>query len=874
MTRLLWRVVSLWIRRSIPTDKADPILGDLVEDLRERRRVGGKVAAAIWLLRECRSMTAAYGTPERDAPASSVNVSDSLTGIWHDLIYSARLLRRHKGFAVTAVLTLALGVGANIAVFSAVRAVLLSDLPYPAARELTYITLNTEGGNTGVSLTPATVAALEAQADLFQVVGASVSTQPAALGGDSSTAAVHRRDVSAGFSRLSALPPVLGRHLEPGDYTPGTDVVVIAERLWRTHLGASPDIIGSTVVLDGLAARVVGVVPDGFDVLGYADRDRAPTVWQPLVWTAEDLDPASGNFMLTVVARLVPGSSVTDAQQILDGRSAIWPIGTPTQRIRSVTMEPLHERETGSIRAGLWLVQAVAILLLLIACSNLANLFLAHGVTRRHEMGVRVALGAGRGRVFRQLITEIALVAVTGGIVGVGLASIVVPLLVTSASWTLPRPEMVSVGFVELLAGLGLGFATLLLAGTGPAWMASTGNVRGRVAAPGRSQRMLRSALVASQVVLTVVLLVSAGLLVRSFVRLVSLPLGFDPAGLVLAELRLPRDYMEPGRRAALAEQVQRALASKFGEARATVGDDLPFSGTTEWGFQLIGPDDSRHTGRAIARRISPHFMDVLRQPVSRGRNILPSDLAGDAAVALVNEQFERTWGQGDVLGRQLLASGRRLTIVGIVGDSQFRNVVTPEAAVYLMDDRRSASLTLAVRSDRPGTAGDEIAEVIRAIDTRIALTRAHTVDERLAGMQTQRRFYLAMFSLFGTLGLVLAAIGVYSVVSHTTRQRSREAGIRMALGARAGQVTRLMLRQGLHPVAAGLLLGVTAAWWITGALQAHPTFGAQLFHTTAHDPLTFGATIAGVLAVAIVASWIPAARASRVDPASVLKAE
>jgi putative ABC transport system permease protein len=876
MTRLLWRVATWWIRRRLPADVTDPILGDLAEDFSQRQRTQSWFAAGVWLLRESLSITGAYATRPITSSIGLINGVPVLRGLWNDVRFSARLLARHRGFPLAAILTLALGVGANIAVFSAVRTVLLSDLSYPDAASLVSVTLKVSTSPNGdMSPNIATFEALSRQRDVFLHLGASQWVGDLLIATEGIADGISTHKISAGFCDVTGLQPIQGRRFDVQDFTSDTPVALISQSLWISHFGRRP-LQGLTMRIAGGMADVVGVMPDGFDIGGRTDQPAQ--VWLPYRWSEADRSPASGNFSLQVVGRLVPGLSIDEAQSRIAALDGTWPSGPPRNRVEGARLKSLRERYAAYARSGLLLLQGVSLLLLLITCSNLAHLFLAHATTRQRELVVRTALGASGRRLIRLLVAEAALIALAGSLLGVLLATLAVPALTGAASWALPRASEVHVSVIDLAVGLALGSLVVLTFGVVPAWLTARGDQlqtlrAGANATPSRQTRIRRGALVAAQVAFATVLLIAGSLLTRSFHRVTSLPLGFDATGLMVANVQLgPGSQSE--RRITL-RGLENQLRSHFGPGNAAIGGSMPYSDGE------IGPGAARTPAgypdgpRDVAYRSgSPDYFNVLKIPILRGRGFLPSDDAGSEAVAVVNEQFVREFGEGrDLLGTRRRIGVRDVTIVGVAADTRFASAAPPQAAVYWPTFQRSGHAVI-LRTTNLVAATQELREVARLVDPRIVVIQPELVEVKIALQLAQRRFYFLVVTLLAGLGLALTSLGLWGVVSHLTCRRARESAIRIALGARQGDVTRLVVLQSLAPVVMGLALGVVGAWWAARGLESNTVLQAQLYEMSAQDPVTFVASVFSLLVVAAVACWVPAARASRVDPASVLRAD
>lgn len=771
-----------------------------------------------------------------------------------DVRGGVRVLARHPGFAVAATLTLALGVGANVAVFSAVRSVLLDEPPYPEADRLVEVTEVVERMVPHGLTLDWLDAVRQGTSALAGVAGRTTTTRTARGNGDAARVSVAQ--VTESFFPVFGVSPTIGRPLGPADFASDARPAVISASLWHSQFGGRPDVVGSTIRLDGGLWTVVGVMPDTFA----GDRDGV-AVWVAL----RDTRPGS---LVSTFARLAPDATLDEAEAqvnaILQPRQRelgdIELVGGLRLRRLGARVEVLGTHEAGLAAPGLLLLQGVAAFLLLITCANLANMCLAHATARRREFALRAALGAGRGRLTRQVLTEAGLIAVAGGTIGLAAAAWVAPALISTDASILPHSIVVTVRWPDFAVGFGLAAVTTLLFALLPARLAASSNplqtIRELPAARnGRRAGFIRGTIVAVQVVLALVVLAGAGLLLRSFAALVSVPLGFDPRGLAVVEFALPPATVAAGgeewRR--FADRTADAARDRLGAEGLALASEVPFgfsgSSSTAW---MVGDDPFEFDRSSMASivHVSPSFFDVLRIPLARGRLFEPGDDAGSRSAAIVNEAFVRQFGKGgDLLGVTLSTERTPFTIVGIVGDvrNAFRSA-RPAVYTSLAQDP-ATRLAIVLRTPTSGAAIEDLRSVVRALDPDVPLTGAGTLDAGVARRDARRRFYLSMLSLFAGLAGSLAVIGIYGVAAHEAGLRRHEMGIRLALGASLPRVTRHLIADGLKPVALGLACGVAAAWWVTRALEANTLFSSQLFQVTPHDPLTYVAVSTMLLA-------------------------
>jgi predicted permease len=869
--RLLLLAFPLSFRRRF----GDDMTALFADRLRAAQRAGP--GAVVTLAGRTIVDVLAHGIRERRASARPL-ARFGLAGIAQDVHFALRLFRQRPAFPAAAIATLALGIGANVAIFSAVRAVLIDELPYDEADRLVHLSQVIERvAAPGLSLEH--MAALRNGAPALQLVGGTQFDVVAARGEDASEQVVSR-GVTGDFFGIFGVRPALGRALVPGDA--GSPVAVISDRLWRTQFQAAADVVGRVIYVSRVPYTIVGVMPAGFAPQFSADSG---VLWRPL-------DPAEGKGLLTTFARLAPGVTIEQARAQVaavmkpHGRDLRF-AGGNVRRYLGMSVERLGEAEARYASSALLLLQGIAALLLVVTCANVANLSLANASARQRELVVRTALGASRGRLVRQLLTESTVIAAGGAALGVAIAFWTAPALFSlfPASARMPRGLGGSVHLPELGAGLGLGVVCAYTFGVIPALLASRAPAGGLLRPEGRetasrAARLFRSSLVASQVLVAVVGLIGAGLLIKSFIRVVSLPLGFDPRGLVVADFRMPEaaDGDAPVNTAAMVRRLVADVRGRFPGHDIAIGHAVPHAPSLSSGDWIVGTAWDFDRGRyAESHTVSDGYFDALGMRILRGRAPGRDDVQGSPLVAVVNETFEREFGGGEPLvGRSITSrSQETYTVIGVVGDTR-EGTRVPRAAVYRALGQASGfhTVEVAIRRTTVGVAAGELRALVRAIDPDIAVIAIDTMEQRIARSQSQRRFYLAMLSLFAGLAGALAVVGIYSVASHVTASRTRELGVRMALGAMPGAVVRLVLGQSVLSIASGLGTGLVAAWLVAGLLEVNVTFASQLFEVTPHDGPTYAVVAAGLLVVGLIASWVPARRASRLDPARVLRAE
>jgi putative ABC transport system permease protein len=812
-----------------------------------------------------------------------------IPNLLRDLRLGFRAIRRRPGFAAAFIGTLALAIGANTAIFTVVRAVLLRSLPFAHAGRLVAIH----------SVEPGSDRQPFAIADVFDFVEANQSFEAllaygawsANLTGVDEPVSLPAQWVSRGFFDAMGVRAALGRTPLPEEEAPGGPrVALLGDGLWRTRFGADPAILGKVLRLSGEPYEVIGVLPRGFLFLTPGAELVSPVVLES--------DPRrarrSATFM-RLVGRLRTGTSLTAATRDLDAIVARLRAAYPdTNASRSgVRLEPLAELVVGSYHRMLVLLQAAVALVLLIACTNLANLLLARLAGRRPELALRAALGARRRDLARQLLAETGVLALLGGAIGVGLAHFGVRMLLAFGPARLPRAAEIGIDLPVLAFGLGLSIAAGLAIGLAPALQGSgrglvqgLGGVgRGNTAGPGRSRA--RAVLVAAEVGLSLVLLVGAGLLLRTLHRLQQTHPGFRADHLLSVQLSLPKSrYADPQSIARYAEEISGRLRVLPGVAAASAASLNPL---TRWrasvSFLIEGgrDQDPRKAPLANFRAVAPGYFQTLEVPLLEGRDIGPRDTADSVAVGLVSRTFARRHfpGKSPVGARLQIDDGeprRSVEIVGVVGDVKFTGPdaeaaadlyipytqATPQAAVWLAN-----IFCVAVRTKgEPALLAPAVRREIRALDPEVAATALRPMEEAIDASLADRRFQTALLQIFGAAALLLALAGIYAVTAFSVVERTREIGVRLSLGSTRGGILALIARQSLRPVAAGLVCGAVAA------LALGRLLSGLLYGIAANDIGTLASAAAVLGLAAVLASLLPALRAIRIDPVRALRAD
>jgi predicted permease len=802
----------------------------------------------------------------------------------HDVVFALRGLRRTPGFAAAALLTLALGIGSATAIFSVAYGVLLRPLPFPAPDRIMEVSINLSG--TGVaygSLSAPEYVDLARTNRTFAAVGA-WTVRDRTLGGDGAPERISAGIVTASLFDVLGLRAAVGRTFTAEEDAPGgTPVIVLGDALWRRRFAADPSIVGRTIQLDGATRTVIGVLPPEMR-LASADA-----------FTPMGLDPARlpgrGAHFIRVIGRLRPGVTLAQARQDLAVFATRTFKDNPNQYLGSgftATARPLRDAWYGDARPTMIALLATVTLLLLLAAVNVANLLLMRAEARQREMGVRVALGAGRGRLVRQLLTESALLSLLGALVGVPLAAICVRSLLAINPGVVPPGAEVAIDVGVLAAVVGVIAIAALVAGVAPALRASSTDVRSAIASGsvggGRSGGRLRALLVGAEVALAAAMLVGAGLVGRSFQKLLAVDPGFLAQGALTMDIALPRARYDTSTKiVAFYNSAVERLRALPGVQAAAATAQLPLGGgTTQWSVEIEG---RRNSARDME---TPYIVnattDIFRAmgiTVLRGRAFTSTDDERSTPVTVVSESMAREfWPGQDAVGKRIRLSGPDLpwiTIVGVVRDVRPEALSErPQPTYYLLIPQfakmngfadQGATLVLRTAGD-PAALTNPARTVVRELDPGLALDRVQTLESVVTGSVARPRFAASVLGAFGLASLVLAVVGVYGVLSYAMTRRRRELAVRMALGARPGQVSRLVIGSGLQLAAAGVVVGLVVA-----ALGAR-VLTALLYEVSPTDPATLVGVGVTLLGAAAAASWLPAWRATRVSAADVLRGE
>jgi putative ABC transport system permease protein len=799
-----------------------------------------------------------------------------------DFLYAVRRLLKAPGFTLVAVVTLALGIGANSAIFSVVNGVLLKPLPYPEPDRLVGVYHTTDGQRavmSGPNFTDVSRAATSFES------AAAISTGRMILTGEGEPTRLAIAEVSASLFSVLRVRAALGRAFNADENTPGrNNLVILSHGLWQQRFGSDPSVIGRRITLDGVSKEVVGVMPAGFSYPSGRDA------WLPVDYDEGFVTKQRGAWYLSVVARLKPG--VTPQQSAAEveaiGRNLARQYPDANAEI-GMTTYPLLEAMVGNIRPSVMILLGAVGFVLLIACTNVANLLLARAATRETEMAVRTALGAGRARLVRQLLTESVLLSLVGAGFGLLLAVWGVELLTNLKPQGIPRLDNVRIDGVVILFTIAVGVVTGVLFGLVPAFAATRGlsatlKESGRGAVTSRSAGRVRGALVVTELALAVMLLVGAGLLMRSFIKLQAVDPGFkvDPA--LTFDLTLPdARYKEMEQQIAFYDQLLPRLRGLPGVQAASAVMGLPLAGLDFIiSFEVAGrpPVPPAQQPSMQVRVATPEYFSTLGIPLKRGRMFTEDDRLQSPKVVLITEAAAKQyfpnedpigktiklgWGRGPGKPR---AGGE---VVGVVGDIKAEGLDEPNPPQIYMPLRQwpVSFMTVVLKTSVPPTSLTEAARAqVAAIDPNLPLSNIGTLDAIVAKSISQQRFYMTLLSVFAAVALVLAAIGIFGVLSYAVSQRTREIGIRMALGAQERTVIGLVVRQAMALVAAGVVAGTLLALYLS------QTMTKMLFSVRPTDPATFVSVAAVLAGVALLASYLPARRATRVDPIVALRSE
>jgi putative ABC transport system permease protein len=805
-----------------------------------------------------------------------------LETLWQDLRYGARMLIKHPGFTAIAVLTLALGIGANITIFSVVNAVLLRPLPYADSDRLVFLWSEAPKQNVKERTSAYdNISEWRNQNRSFEDIAVFDPTWVTLTGAIDPEQVVSVR-ASANLFPLLGVAPALGRTFTTDEEQQRVRVVVLSHGLWQRRFGSSPNILGQTLQIDGVSSQVIGVMPEHFQFPA-----KNTQVWEPTLvpnWEARKAQRGTGSWR--VVGRLKAQISLEQAQVEMNTIARRLEQAYPdANKGLGVNVVPFYLQLTGrNVRSALWILFGAVVFVLLIACTNVANLMLARSIAREREMAIRLALGAGRMRLIRQLLTESSLLALLAGAVGLLIAKFGIQAIINFSPPNILHLDSVGIDAKVLAFTTAVSLLTGMLFGLAPALKISQSHPgaalkEGRSASGGTGGRRLGGLLVITEFSMAVLLLSGAGLLLRSFMHLQEVDPGFNPERVLLVQTAAARNSTADQWRIFYQQVIERIAALPGVEAAGLINDFLT-TGNPD-GLVTIerGSSDNLEPARIPFNRdpVSEGFFQTLRVPLLKGRFFNAQDNQASVPVAIINETMVRlVWPGEEPLGKRFKlgsaqSSNPWLTVVGVVGDMRRQNLERqPFAQIFFPHlQSPSRSMNLVIRTTmEPTQLASVVRNEIRAIDKTVPLHQISTLESQLAETAAQRRFQTWLLTLFSALALVLAAVGIYGLIHQSAALRTREIGTRLALGAQPRDVLRLVIGQGMTLALCGVGIGLLAAFALTRVLAG------LLFGVTATDPTTFIAAPLVLLLVALLACYLPARRAAKVDPMFALRHE
>jgi len=815
-----------------------------------------------------------------------------------DLRFALRMLAKSPGFAAVTILTMALGIGATTAIFSLVDATLLHPLRCPHPEQLVRIEADLRGiGAQDVGLSIPELQDLQ-RSGMFQYVSL-VGSGSVNLTGSDQPARIQFEPVTPAYFAALGVKPEQGRVFDPNDKTPGFNLeVVITDGLWKRAFGSDPHILGKNLRLDNDLYSVIGVMPPGFRDPGRTPDERNTDLWAAAGFAADPAPPPQRNTRLTLgaMARLKPGLTVAGAQSQLNVLVASlqrqFPADYPVESGWAMQLTPLKESVVGNVRQSLVVLLAAVGMVLLIGCVNVANLLLARASARQREMAVRQALGAARWRLVRQLLTESILLALLGGITGIGILLCTKDVLVRMIPESLPRLNDITISLSVLLFAVAVSIVSGIIFGLAPAFqagrldLAHTLRMEGRGSRGSREQIGTRRVLVVTEFALSLMLMIAAGLLLRSFWDLCRAPLGFNPENVMAVHLWLPIPndpktdiYGTPAQEAPLVRELMRRSRQLPGVQEAAMGRDasIPLNHVPDMTPLILEGRETRTKEPPQVERsnVTAEYFHLLGIPLLRGRLFSDADNENAPQVAVVNQAFARAWWPGaDAVGKRLKVgrlSKDWVTVIGVIADARTESLANPSVPqIYLsLYQSKPKELAIFLRGQLdPSAIPDHVRAMVQSVNPELPVYGAQTLDDAVSLSLAEKRFSMEMVGCFAATALLLAALGIYGVISYIVNERSHEIGIRLALGAKRGRILEMVLRQGLTLAIAGAALG------LGGALIVSHLMAGLLYGVTPTDPVTFIGVTLVLTAVALAACCIPARRAMRVDPLVALRCE
>jgi len=814
-----------------------------------------------------------------------------------DLRYGARMLRKNPGFTVVAVLTLALGIGATTAIFSVVNTLLLSPLPFSDSGRIVLLQESIPKLVPGsIPVSAPDVADFRRMNHVFEDLGA-YTTSSTDLSGNHAPTRLFATRASAAIFRIVGVSPLLGRTFTDDEDATGHNVAILGYALWQSRYGGDPKILGRTILLDRRPFSVIGVMPPSFEfpVQGMTNY-RTTQMWIPIAFTPNELADRADNFDYGVIAKLKPGISVRTASAdalVVAGQiqQQLYPVQFPSNVTLEASARELRDFVVGPAKPLLSLLFGAVGLLLLIACANVANLLLARGAERQKEIAVRIAMGAGRGRLVRQLLVESGLLGIVGGVLGIAITYAFLNTLLSFAAQTLPRTNEVSVDARVLLFAFAISVLCSLIFGTAPALAATKTHLSetlkegGRNASSTRGHRRLRNAFVVLQMALALLLVTGSGLLIRSFVRARETDPGFRSENVVAASMSLPRaQYSRPSDVQTFFDTLAAQTRALPGVISAGFASDLPLNST--WTHLFVAEDQEAENGAGgnpdAHTLTDENYFTVLGIPLIRGRFFNDDETHGKSHVVMISDGMaQRFWPGENPVGKRLKWGGSGsdniwLTIVGVVGnvkDGPLDEATSPHTyepfEQHCQGPATCGGRSLLIRAAiPPSTLIAAVRGIAQHLDSDQPVGEVVLMNDLISKSLGPRRFNTFLLSVFAAGALILAAIGIYGVLAYNVARQTQDLGVRMALGAQTGDIMRLVLGNGLRLALTGLAIGLAFSLALTRLMKS------LLYGVTATDPITFAGVAVIFVAVAIAACWIPALRATRVDPAVTLRCE
>ncbi|HXT17012.1 MAG TPA: ABC transporter permease [Gemmatimonadaceae bacterium] len=810
----------------------------------------------------------------------SMRVRETLDGMRQDLRYAVRALRRDKAFAAFSIAIVALGIGASATVFSVANGLLLRPLPFANPNRLVWIQNGTEPGLSAQTFQVNPLLSFKRENGSFTDVAAYAAFYgdgDITLSEGSESIRLSAVPVTQNFFPLLGVHPVLGRNFTPEESVwNGPSPVMISHALWERRFASDRAIIGKRITLNGDPTTVVGVLPASFDFGSVFAPGARIDLYTPI-----PLSPATNRWGNTfaVVGRLAPGATVQSAAAELRVLSPRVTAENPNANKFDGVVSPLAEHVSGRARFGLVVLAFAVGVVMLIVCANLSNLLLARATTRQKEMAIRAALGAGRGRLIRQMLTESLVLSACGAVVGLALAAIGTNAIAHMDAVSLPRLADVTLdaralAFTVLLAaGAGLAFGMVPALQMSEAGVHDTLKASGRAATDSRRSQWMRRGLVVSEIALACVLLVGSGLLVHSFLKVLDVDLGFRPQRVAAVRVDPDQNFKTKDELVSYIDNVLASTRSIPGVSAAAIADGIPLGSNRSWGITPGGQEYRKgHWTSAFIRVASDGYLDAMGMKLVAGRDISPHDVTATEPVVLLNETGAKTLWPGQSALNKLVRLGGNFDrrVVGIVAD--VRNLSVEQSAgvqAYLptRQEFSQSTVTLIVRTSlEPASLAGALRRQLASIDPHLATNEIHTLDAAVNRSVSPRKFFTALLGGFTVFALCLALLGIYGVISYTVTHRTQEIGVRMALGATPGVVQARIIRETLRLAVVGVVIG-TAGAWIAGQ-----TLSGFLFGVTPADPVTYVAMVCVLFAVAIVSGYVPARRASRIDPVVALR--